>query len=484
MRISPDRQSPFEHVYQDERRGLPFRIALIVFSLAFFGGLYAILLTAFDKVDPLLFMVGSLVMIFLLAGAVRLEWGVFLWIITGPILTIGLVTVAGGKTGGTLYPSLLLVSFLLGAWFLRMLLAQQFDIPRTPFNHVFLFFCAWGLFCVWAGNVYWDYMVRTSHRNIIVQLFCAGMYILPLGTIWMVGSQLKSQGQIRFYLKVLVFIALWTITAGIFTSNIPRMEGIRFDPLVRAHGMAVACAYAFVVRGRTRTFMIVTVLVCLSTVFYQFFGHEEAGQWLSGWVALCVPIAVVVFFRSRKMFGILTVISVLFLIACLPYVTNVLDQAEHEGDYGRFEVWSRSFRMANRQNPLFGVGPGNFWDYHDSYFGGGNLGLTSAHGQYQQIVAETGYVGFVLLLWLVFSIFRYLVGVCRRVRGPVLSSLAIGAVGSFSGLLLASLFGDYLFPTYHNAGYSYFSTTIFSWVIIGGVVAVDRYCRANPGERF
>lgn len=485
--------TPYEY-QAEESSALVTRIFFPLLALLGVAGLFTTFTLALEETSPTLFLAGSCAMLIGLAVLVRLEYGVMLWILAGPLATIPLVRIAGGA----LYPSMILLAGLMGAWFLRMLLTQSNQIPRTSFNAPFIMLCAWMLIAVLAGNVFWDPFVRTAHRYLSVQLFCAGMVFMALGTIWMVGHYMATERNLRFFFVAIVTIGLFSLVLRYLApmAGLPLEYRIYFDPMVRCHGAAMACAYAFVApRKKTRMWMAGIASLCVLSVFLEFFNRDQSGgQWISGWVALCLPIAVVILFRSRAMFTAMALVSAMFLVAASPFIYTMIEVTHEDNNWFRLVIWERAFELPFKHSHIagffpgviFGVGPGNWWDYHDSKYG--TTGLSSAHGQYQQIVAEAGYVGFLLTIVTFFAIIAYLFRLQRQLKHPLHSSIALGALGSFMGMALSSIMGDYLFPVYHNAGYSYFSTTILTWVAIGGAVAADQYhsrdARLARGERL
>lgn len=102
-------------------------------------------------------------------------------------------------------------------------------------------------------------------------------------------------------------------------------------------------------------------------------------------------------------------------------------------------IWRDTITMIRGQL-LTGVGLGAFETSFPIYSqGDGSLQVAQAHNDYLQLVAETGLVGVVLLLWflgIVWSqIWRGL-----QVRDPLLAALALGSGGSLVGMMVHSIF--------------------------------------------
>ncbi|NID14529.1 O-antigen ligase family protein [Luteibacter yeojuensis] len=86
-----------------------------------------------------------------------------------------------------------------------------------------------------------------------------------------------------------------------------------------------------------------------------------------------------------------------FGLAAMKLLSSRMDEldAGEESAAGRVDAWYSGLEMF-RENPLFGVGPGNFTEYNE----------LTAHNSFVLILAETGFVGFVL--WLAFVCYGFI----------------------------------------------------------------------------
>ena len=115
------------------------------------------------------------------------------------------------------------------------------------------------------------------------------------------------------------------------------------------------------------------------------------------------------------------------------------DAQEESFFVSRGWIWRDTITMI-RGHLITGVGLGAFETSFPIYSqGDGSLQVAQAHNDYLQLVAETGLVGVVLLLWflgLVWSqIWRGL-----QVSDPLLAALALGSGGSIVGMMVHSIF--------------------------------------------
>ncbi|MDQ3678080.1 MAG: O-antigen ligase family protein, partial [Actinomycetota bacterium] len=116
---------------------------------------------------------------------------------------------------------------------------------------------------------------------------------------------------------------------------------------------------------------------------------------------------------------------------------NVFSRLQAANGNSRYQMW-QSARDANEAHPWQGIGPGTFefwWARHGTAPGF----VRDAHSLYFETLAETGFVGFVLLVGLL----AFLLGtaVARSLRGPPGMRIWIAAaVGGLAAFLTAAAF--------------------------------------------
>lgn len=167
--------------------------------------------------------------------------------------------------------------------------------------------------------------------------------------------------------------------------------------------LALTCilAYARFLYATTwlqRVIYLVVVLVSLITVILTL----ENSWWVEAFVAIAVMTAIYSW-RLISFYLVLALPSIPFLKAEYTKLQTV-----KSADTSRFIIWADALRVWTKQ-PIFGVGPGNFWVY-DQVFTNlpralrncSGTGLCVAHNGYLQILGEEGPLG--LLLFLAFPI--------------------------------------------------------------------------------
>lgn len=109
--------------------------------------------------------------------------------------------------------------------------------------------------------------------------------------------------------------------------------------------------------------------------------------------------------RGIAVAGVLGIIG-LTVMKLLSSRMDELDAGE-ESAAGRVDAWYAGLEMF-RDNPIFGVGAGNFTEYNE----------LTAHNSFVLVIAETGFVGFVLWLAFVGYGFWMMLTIVRHVRVP------------------------------------------------------------------
>ncbi|MGN6091444.1 MAG: O-antigen ligase family protein [Luteibacter jiangsuensis] len=118
----------------------------------------------------------------------------------------------------------------------------------------------------------------------------------------------------------------------------------------------------------------------------------------------------------RKGVAVAAVLGVVGL-AVLKALSSRMEEldAGEESAAGRVDAWYSGLEMF-RDNPLLGVGPGNFTEYNE----------LTAHNSFILVLAETGFVGFVL--WLAFVAYGFLMMLkIVRFQRPADADPAVGA---------------------------------------------------------
>ncbi len=208
-------------------------------------------------------------------------------------------------------------------------------------------------------------------------------------------------------------------------------------------------------------------------------------EWVSGLVAVSISLMLVLFRVRRTLFWwMIAVVGVFVLVRADSVVERIYRPNFYAGGQmqwgtrtlGDRAPWmfendrTRMLIAAVRYAEAFplGVGPGNY-RMVNQYYGRRDVWnttqFTSAHGTIAQTLSETGWVGLLSLLAMIGAILHRLWQ--RSKHDTVVTGIAAGC----TAIALASLLGDYLFPTYHNGGLAHFGATVVFWLAAGVGIA-------------
>ena len=162
------------------------------------------------------------------------------------------------------------------------------------------------------------------------------------------------------------------------------------------------------------------------------------------------------FFLSgrRRGWSLVTILLVVVVVASVPSLRNRFstELAWHfnpDWPGGRLFIWGRSLEMI-RDEPLFGIGPGNFPKAYRSRLGseiGSRFRYGHAHNDFLQVAARSGIPGALAFGFLWWSILRYIWIRCGRSKGdsPGQSAAVAALLGSLvflAGSMTEATFAD------------------------------------------
>jgi putative inorganic carbon (hco3(-)) transporter len=190
--------------------------------------------------------------------------------------------------------------------------------------------------------------------------------------------------------------------------------------------------------------------------------------------------------KMRALLGALVVITAVF--TALPDAfwnrMNTIETYEEQQDasaLGRLHFWEVAVQMANA-NPFCGVGYNGYNLSYNKYdFSGGAYGVDkSVHSSFFGVLAETGYLGAILFVVIIFSALRS----CSRVRKLVLKEAALSDLGKSAVALQASLVAFLV-----GGSFVIFQYNEMLWHMIGLTIVLERLAKQRQanilsGERL
>ncbi|HVM97015.1 MAG TPA: O-antigen ligase family protein, partial [Candidatus Acidoferrales bacterium] len=400
-------------------------------------------------------------------GLLRLRAAVLTWILLGGLVTFDVYT----QRNAAIRLSTVVLSGLLIEWGVRQLRRRTWPVPESRLTRPLFVLAGVAVVSSIQGVVFYDGNVAGGHRHFAAEIYATALYGLSIATTFLVAAQIDSRAALANSCRALV-------AAGVVALFVCAMTPLPWYPLIVTH--AAALVWARLLFDPPRSFWLQAlgcgwvIFVVVECIGMSFLVPTEA-QWVSGWVMLGVALATVTVLRMGWKFWLVGLPGsgvALWLVG--PALQRMVNIAQSEGDFGRVRLWGDALKLMIRR-PVLGVGPGNYLDYVLSY---GDNGFTSAHGNYQQALAEIGVVGCGALVWVIWRSFRLSWNLHRSVDDPGLDAVAVGVTGGLAGVVAASVLGDYFIPAYHNGGHTTLTTTLYTWIMLGLLVGIEQLTRS------
>jgi O-antigen ligase len=125
-------------------------------------------------------------------------------------------------------------------------------------------------------------------------------------------------------------------------------------------------------------------------------------------------------------------------------------------------------------NPIFGLGPANYYAYSTLFaIRGYNVNFNS-HNQYIDLVAQTGIVGLFCYLWFFAVVARLGWSLRDRVPAGFAHAYLYGTLGGLCGMLVAGVLGDWVLPFVYNVGLVGLRSSLLGWLFLGGLLTLER----------
>lgn len=364
-----------------------------------------------------------------------------------------------------LMPSEILLGFLFLMWIGRAVFTRGFRLVKSGLNLPLIALGVIALLSLVMNNIMRGTKTLLFHQMLITQTAEVGLLWLTICAFLLAANTWVDRKWLsRLFVPVLLF--------GLYFSAY-RIVGLRAVIPIAWGSFLLSAAIAFVYsrllfdnlnRARKMGFALL-LLVMLSAAYMSL-------SWVSGLVAVTGAILVVSFYRSRALGGVLLILALVAIFVYPGVYHPVRDESERGGDFDRFVIWHDAFNMFMSVSPVLGVGPGNYhpYVYYHNTLWFGTRTYTTAHSNYVQMAAELGLAGFAVFLWVIVAAIR---AGQRAIRGSPreLKWLAVSATAIFASMVVASVLGDYLFPSRGNNGIVNFGTTVYTWLILGAAVA-------------
>jgi len=225
------------------------------------------------------------------------------------------------------------------------------------------------------------------------------------------------------------------------------------------------------------------VLLGISTlaILYNLLIMKQS--WTSGWFPALASIFFVVFITKPKLAVSVAGITGVFLLISSQFANELIMGGDNEYSLlTRLEAWKILGEII-KVNPLFGLGPSNYYFFTPFYRIMGYSVSFNSHNNYIDIVAQIGLLGLIAYLWMIFEIFKAGWQARKQTENHGFEHAYVySALGGVVGILVAGMFGDWVIPFVYNVGMEGFRASVLGWFFMGALVFLELRKRHNLQE--
>jgi len=390
----------------------------------------------------------------------RLEYGVLGLVLTAAAVPLSLPTGTESRVGA----SMIAAGLLLLAWVGTMLVRKDFGLESTTANLSILgFVAAYAFSLVWS-NTFRPLDIRVWPTFPLVQVADLTKVVLFAASFLLVGDVLRDLRWIKRLWALFVIIGAVGILQELASIKlVPLNTGGLFPMWI------VSLTYAQVLFNHHLSRWQRLLLITLPAAWvYRVF--VLGITWISGWLPTVVTIVALSFLKSKRLFAVLLILLLAHVAFDYDfYYQKVWVHSLHE-DASRLAAWRRNWQVT-REHLLFGTGPAGYAAYYMTYFP--NQAMAS-HSNYVDVLSQTGMVGSFFFFWFLACLLKTGMTTQGQLEeGTFVSALSKSLFCGLLGVVVAMLLGDWLLPFVYTGGLAGFNHAIYSWILLGVMLALD-----------
>lgn len=383
---------------------------------------------------------GLLALAIFILSFINIEWGLYILIFSmllSPEIILGQTSGSSLGRGVTLrFEDFLLIVISL-SWFAKNAIYKELGLFRkTPLNKAILFYVLICIVSTGLGAIEGRVEIKTGALFVL-------KYIEYFIVFFMMINHVKGEEQVKRFLFCLFLTCFITAMIGIL--QIPGgervsapFEGETGEPnTFGGYLLLIGCvAVGLLTKAKdqkTRKLLIFLIIIIIPPFLFT--------QSRASFLALIPASMTLSLMVKRRMLILgLLIISMILSPLFLPdsvknRVLYTFTQAEETGQVtvgGLRLDTSTSARLVSWRDSI------KNWMKHP-ILGHGVTGYAFVDAQYPRVLTETGILGFMAFMYLLFSIFKLAVNNLRNVTTPHFKGLCIGFLAGYIGLLVHAL---------------------------------------------
>ena len=393
-----------------------------------------------SQYPPTILIWATLAFAIFIVSFVKIEWGLYILIFSmllSPEFIIGETAGASLGRGVTLRFEDFLLAVIGFSWFAKNAVNKDLGLfLKTPLNKPILFYILACLISTAFGVIEGRVGVKTGSLFVL-------KYIEYFIVFFMIVNQVKNTDQLKRFVFCLLLTCFITSIIGIL--QIPGGERIsapfegEFGEPNTLGGYLLfigAITAGMLIKAETpisKNLLVLLILIIIPPLFFT--------QSRSSYLGL-IPVCFILGILTKRRIIIIGLIAVAFLLSPLflpSLVKNrilyTFTQPEESGQISIGEIrldTSTSARIAGIKQVM------EDWP-KKPIIGYGVTGYEFLDSQYPKVLIETGIIGLIAFLYLLYSIFKLTINHMKEVKTPYFVGLSIGFFAGFIGLLFHAI---------------------------------------------
>lgn len=377
----------------------------------------------------------------------------------------------GTGTQTSVNATILMVLFLTSLWIIDMVIIKgRIDFVKSSTLIPLVLMVLVSLLAFINGQLNWYDLA--SPAPITAQFGGLMMFVLLTAVFFLVVHQIREM----IWIERMVWVFL--IIGGIyvlsrFIPGITRLinRQIAFGSTVSLFWLwlpTLAISQGLFNTRLSRRMRTLLIGLAALTMYYAL---VYAYSWKSGWVPPVASMLLMVWFGYPKLRGFAIFGGLVLILLNTSIISEFVTGEENYTVLTRVEAWRIMFEII-KTNPFLGLGPANYYWYTPLYPILGYAVSFNSHNNFIDILAQIGVFGLIFFLWFFWELFKTNIMTLKIAPEGFPRAYALGAIGGLGGTLIAAFLGDWVIPFIYNVGLNGFRSAIFSWVFLGGMVAM------------
>ncbi len=373
------------------------------------------------------------------------------------------------SSGSSLNAPMILIMLMTGLWIMDMIVnkRQLSFISSRPLIPLALLIAIVILAFI-NGQLPW--FAFASRAPITAQIAGLALFILSASTFLVASHLIKD----LVWLKRMTWLYLGLGAFFFLIRILPVIKRYSFQ--IFSYGSLTSLFWTWMValsfgqaiyNKNLRAWQRVGLSVLSAVTIY--FGYTLIDGWKSGWVPALVALITLIALKSPRTAILVSIVALLVS----PFFIGELISTDQYSYSTRTEAWYLIGQIV-KVSPILGLGPANYYWYTPLFPIRGYAVQFNSHNQFIDIIAQTGILGLIAFLWVMFEIGN--LGWRLRKSAPegFAKAYVYSAIAGLMGMLTASMLGDWVLPFVYNVGFTGFRSSMFGWLFLGGLVALEK----------